>query len=91
MNSTLIYAVVLLIAYVITIFTNQRSMKNDIATLTTTLKQSIETQTEVIENIQKLQKSLNEHITDKTVHFTLDDLQNMLSRSHRHILIQQRI
>ena len=79
MNSTLIYAVVLLIAYVITIFTNQRSMKNDIATLTTTLKQSIETQTEVIENIQKLQKSLNEHITDKTVHFTLDDLQNMLS------------
>ena len=78
MNSTLIYAVVLLIAYVITIFTNQRSMKNDIATLTTTLKQSIETQTEVIENIQKLQKSLNEHITDKTVHFTLDDLQNML-------------
>lgn len=79
MNSTLIYAVVLLIAYVITIFTNQRSMKNDIATLTSTLKQSIETQTEVIENIQKLQKSLNEHITDKTVHFTLDDLQNMLS------------
>lgn len=79
MNSTLIYAVVLLIAYVITIFTNQRSMKNDIATLTATLKQSIETQTEVIENIQKLQKSLNEHITDKTVHFTLDDLQNMLS------------
>ena len=79
MNSTLIYAVVLLIAYVITIFTNQRSMKNDIATLTTTLKQSIETQTEVIENIQKLQKSLNEHITDKTVHFALDDLQNMLS------------
>lgn len=79
MNSTLIYAVVLLIAYVITIFTNQRSMKNDIATLTTTLKQSIETQTEVIENIQKLQKSLNEHITDKTVHFTLDDLQNILS------------
>ena len=79
MNSTLIYAVVLLIAYVITIFTNQRSMKNDIATLTSTLKQSIETQTEVIENIQKLQKSLNEHITDKTVHFTLDDLQNILS------------
>lgn len=78
MNSTLIYAVVLLIAYVITIFTNQRTMKNDIATLTSTLKQSIETQTEVIENIQKLQKSLNEHITDKTVHFTLDDLQNML-------------
>lgn len=78
MNSTLIYAVVLLIAYVITIFTNQKTMKNDIATLTTTLKQSIETQTEVIENIQKLQKSLNEHITDKTVHFTLDDLQNML-------------
>lgn len=78
MNSTLIYAVVLLIAYVITIFTNQRTMKNDIATLTTTLKQSIETQTEVIENIQKLQKSLNEHITDKTIHFTLDDLQNML-------------
>lgn len=78
MDSTLIYAVVLLVAYVITIFTNQRSMKNDIATLTTTLKQSIETQTEVIENIQKLQKSLNEHITDKTVHFTLDDLQNML-------------
>lgn len=79
MNSTLIYAVVLLIAYVITIFTNQKTMKNDIATLTSTLKQSIETQTEVIENIQKLQKSLNEHITDKTVHFTLDDLQNMLS------------
>lgn len=78
MNSTLIYAVVLLIAYVITIFTNQKTMKNDIATLTTTLKQSIETQTEVIENIQKLQKSLNEHITDKTIHFTLDDLQNML-------------